>query len=82
MINFQNQNALQKMEINAACLLDTMVSGITNARLLELIMTDGGVQRQEMQMELTTNGKIVKEGQDAHRLFDLIFCSSKSQLIS
>ena len=58
---------MQKMERSAAFPSNIKVFGITNALLLELIMTDGGALRQERQTERTMSGKIAKECLDAHR---------------
>ena len=59
---------MQKMERSAVFPSNIKVFGITNALLLDLIMTDGGALRQERETECTMSGKIVKECLDAQRL--------------
>ena len=61
---------MQKMERNAAFLSNIKVFGITNALLLDLIMTDGGALRQERQTERTMIGTIVKRCLDAQRPYE------------
>ena len=61
---------MQKMERNAAFPSNIKVFGITNALLLDLIMTDGGALPQERQTEPTMIGTIVKRCLDAQRPYE------------
>ena len=58
---------MQKMERSAVFPSNIKVFGITNALLLDLIMTDGGALRQEKQTEHNMIGTIVKGCLDAQR---------------